>query len=75
MSDRELFKILKQYKLFAKFYLACATAYGTNLYKNPRERLRLYLDRTAKPMMETKKVEFLTNIRKTWNSNKSIKLI
>jgi hypothetical protein len=75
MSNRELFKILKKLKLFSTFYLACAQAWeDANHFESPRDNLRDYFDRTAKPLMENQREMYIDGIRK-WNIKPPIKLI
>ena len=72
MSNRELFRILKEAKVFTKFYMACAEAWSNNYYTKPRTELNKYLNITAKRLMEDDMALFLDIIKNKWklyNSN------
>jgi hypothetical protein len=76
MTDKELFKILKQYKVFTKFCLACAEAWSDpKECCNPRDKLRGYLDGTAKRLMEADALDFINTIKNNWRIHKIVKLL
>lgn len=75
MTDKELFKILKQYKVFSKFYLACAEVWSNpKEYCNPKDQLRVYLD-VAKNLMEKDAPSFINTIKNNWREYKTVKLL
>jgi hypothetical protein len=69
MSDRELFKELKELKLFSTFYIACAQAWAYKRYNKPRALLRVYLENTAKRLMtnERERESYIDGITNRWN--------
>lgn len=76
MSDRELFKTLKEMRLFSTFYLACAQAWWRpEDFKAPRTQLRKYLEGTAKNLIIMGDSTFIDAIQHRWNLKPNAKLI
>ena len=76
MSDRELFKTLKEMRLFSTFYLACAQAWWRPEYfKAPRTQLRKYLEGTAKNLITKRDCTFIEAMQQRWNLEPNAKLI
>ena len=71
ISDREFFKILKEKKVFIKFYVACSAAFWNKLH--PRDDFRHYIDGRAKRCIEREKDSFLMQIRR-WEKENVIKI-